>query len=114
MGKTIEFYKTLNGKCPVEKFLDSLDGKTAQKVVWVLKLIEELDIVPKTYFKKLSGTEAIWECRIQLGSNIYRIFCFFAKQNRIVLTHGIVKKTQKTPKNEIKKAEKYRKEYLKL
>ncbi|MBZ0155059.1 MAG: type II toxin-antitoxin system RelE/ParE family toxin [Alphaproteobacteria bacterium] len=112
MGKTVVFYRTADGKCPVLEFLDSLPGKVAQKVTWVLNLLEELDVVPSTYFKKLVSTEEIWECRIQLGSNAYRIFCFFDGHSIVVLTHGLIKKTQKTPQREIERAEAYRKDYL--
>jgi phage-related protein len=93
--------------------LDSLSGKAAQKATWVLKLLEDLDVVPSAYFKKLTGTEEIWECRIAFGSNAYRIFCFFAGNSVVVLTHGLVKKSRKTPKAEIEKAEAYRKDFLK-
>ena len=112
MGKTIIFYRTADGKCPVQEFLDSLSGKVAQKIAWVLSLVEDLDVVPSTYFKKLVSTEEIWECRIQLGSNAYRIFCFFDGHSVVVLTHGLIKKTQKTPQREIERAEAYRKNYL--
>ncbi|MBI5073570.1 MAG: type II toxin-antitoxin system RelE/ParE family toxin [Nitrospirae bacterium] len=112
MGKTITFYRTVDGKCPVQEFLDSLSSKTAQKVAWVLSLVEDLNVVPSTYFKKLVSTEEIWECRIQLGSNAYRIFCFFDGNSVVVLTHGLIKKTQKTPQREIERAETYRKDYL--
>ena len=112
MSRTITFYKTFDGKCPIQDFLDSLPGKTAQKVTWVLKLIEELDIVPSSYFKKLTGTEEIWECRITFGSNAYRIFCFFVENSVVVLTHGFIKKSQKMPTSEIKRAEAYRKDFL--
>ena len=113
MKRTVIFYKTEDGKYHVKDFLDSLPGKVAQKVTWVLSLLEELDIVPASYFKKLVGSEDIWECRIQFGSNAYRIFCFFEGNSVVVLTHGLVKKTQKTPKNEIEKAEAYRRDHLK-
>jgi phage-related protein len=112
MHRTVIFYKTVDGKCPVQEFLDSLSGKVAQKVLWTLSLLEDLEIVPAIYFKKLIGTENIWECRIQYGSNIYRIFCFFDSHSVVVLTHGLVKKSQKTPQSEIAKAEAYRKEFL--
>ena len=58
-GRTVVFYTTADGKCPIRSFLDSLPGKVAQKATWVLKLIEDLDSVPSIYFKKLSGTEEI-------------------------------------------------------
>lgn len=77
MNRRIIFYRTKDGKCPAQGFLDALPSKAAQKVTWVLRLLEELEMIPATYFKKLLGTEEIWECRIQHGSNIYRIFCFF-------------------------------------
>jgi phage-related protein len=111
MIRKIIFYKTLEGRCPVQEFLDSLTGKVAQKIIWVLRLLEDLETVPSTYFKKLTGTD-IWECRIQYEHNSYRIFCFFDRHSVLVLTHGFMKKTQKTPKQEIERAESYRKEFL--
>jgi len=59
VGKTVIFYRTADGKCPVQEFLDLLPGKTAQKVTWVLNLLEDLDIVLSSYFKKLVSTEEI-------------------------------------------------------
>jgi phage-related protein len=109
MGKTVTFYKTAEGKCPVQDFLDSLPGKVAQKVAWVLSLLEDLEVVPSTYFKKLE----IWECRVQFASNAYRIFCFFEENSVVILTHGYTKKTQKTSQQEIERAEAYRSDYLK-
>ena len=112
MGKIVTFYKTVDGKCPIEDFLNSLSGKVAQKVTWVLSLLEDMDIVPSSYFKKLTGSEGIWECRIQFGSNAYRIFCFFDDKSVVVLTNGFMKKSQKTPQSEIEKAEAYRRNFL--
>jgi len=112
VNRTVIFYRTVDGKCPVQEFIDSLPGKVAQKIVWVLKLLEDLEIVPSSYFKKLVGTEEIWECRIQFGSNTYRIFCFFI-DNSVILIHGFVKKSQKTPAGEIERAEAYRRDFFK-
>ena len=106
------FYKTASGECPVREFLDSLPGRDAQKVVWVLRLLEELDVLPATYFKKLHGSEEIWECRIQLGSAAYRVFCFFTGRSVVILTHGMRKKVRKTPRREIERAENFRTDYL--
>ena len=58
--REVIFYKTVKGICPVEEFLDSLTGKQAQKVTWVLQLVETLPLIPKQYFKKLDGTDDIW------------------------------------------------------
>ncbi len=112
MNRIVTFYKTIDGKCPVQEFLDSLPAKVAQKVTWVLSLLEDLDVVPSSYFKKLVGTEEIWECRIQFASNAYRIFCFLADNSVVVLTHGFAKKSQKTPKSEIEKAAAFRRDFL--
>ncbi|PKA16028.1 type II toxin-antitoxin system RelE/ParE family toxin [Leptospira haakeii] len=108
----IEFFKKEKGRCPVEEFLDSQPGKVAQKITWVLKIIEEGKIVSKQFFKKMIGTDEIWECRVEYGSNAYRIFAFWAEKNKLVLTHGFQKKTQRTPDKEIVKAERYRKDYF--
>ena len=56
MIRTVTFYKSADGNCPVEEFLDSLPGKVVQKIVWVLKLIEDLDPIPSSYLKKLPWT----------------------------------------------------------
>lgn len=112
MHRTVIFYKTADGKCPIQDFLDSLPCKVAQKVTWVLNLLEDFNAVPSTYFKKLIGTDEIWECRILFGSNAYRILCFFADNSVVVLTHGFIKKSQKTPKHDIERAEAYRSDFL--
>ena len=99
--RTVNFYRTKSGNCPVEDFLDSLSGKQAQKVVWVLRLIEELDIVPVQYLKKLVNTDDIWEVRIQFGGSIFRLLGFFDGATLLILTNGFAKKSQKTPRQEI-------------
>ena len=110
--RTVKFYRNRDGKCPIQEFLDSLPGKAVQKITWVLKLLEDLDVVPVSYFKKMVNTEEIWECRVHFGSNAYRLFCFFSDDSVVVLTHGLMKKSQKTPKQEIERAEACRREYL--
>lgn len=72
-----------------------------------------MEIIPKEYFKKLVNTDDIWEIRIRLGNNIFRILGFFDGGDFIVLTNGFQKKTQKTPHNEIEIAESRKKDYLK-
>lgn len=110
--RQVNFYRTSSGRSPVEEFLDSLTGKQAQKVVWVLQLIEELDHVPKQYLKKLVNTEDIWEVRVQFGGNIFRLLGFFDGEELLVLTSGFAKKTQKTPRQEIATAENRKRDYL--
>jgi len=112
MARIVEFYRTQAGKCPVQDFLGTLEDKEAQKVLWVFRLIGRLDRVPITYLKKLVGTEEIWECRISTQRGIYRVFGFFIRGNKLILTHGYYKKTQRTDQREIRRAERYRQDYL--
>jgi phage-related protein len=95
-------------------FLDFYEkqSETVQaKIEWTLKLIEVSQQVPKKYFKHLVGTKGLYEIRVEVGNNIYRIFSFFDKGNLVVLGNAFQKKTQKTPKDEIDKALKIMKEY---
>jgi phage-related protein len=85
--------------------------KVKDKIIWTFDLIELIDRVPETYHKHLEGTDKLFEIRVQSGNNIFRIFCFFDEGNLVVLTNGFQKKTQKTPKQEIEKAEKIKNEY---
>lgn len=111
--RTVSFYETTTGRKPVEDFLDSLNGKQAQKVVWVLKLIEELDVVPQQYFKKLINTNDLWEVRVQSGGDIFRLLGFFdGTGHLVVLTNGFAKKSQKTPPQEIRLAEQRKADWL--
>ncbi len=110
--RKIIFYKHPSNKCPITNFLDSLSDKQAEKVFFVLDLIESIDVVPRKFFKKMVGTDDLWEVRVQYGSNIFRLFGFFDGDELIVLNHAFTKKTQKTPKKEIKIAEQRKKEYF--
>jgi phage-related protein len=112
MYRSLEFFEKTNGTCPVEDFLKTLDVKTHQKAMAVFELIETLKLIPKKFFKKLVGTDDLWEIRIEFKSNIYRFLCVLHKGHLVVLTHGFQKKTDKTPTGEIKLAEQYKKEYL--
>lgn len=110
--RTVNFYRLPNGESPIESFLDSLTGKQAQKVLWVLQIIEELESVPRQYFKKLVDSEGIWEVRIQFGKDIFRLLGFFENGSLLILTNGFAKKTQKTPPQEIVLAIRRKNEYL--
>ena len=82
------------------------------KIEWTLQLIRTTQQVPEKYFKHMDGTKGLFEIRVEVGNNIFRIFSFFDKGNLVVLGHGFQKKTQKTPKLEIEKANKIREEYF--
>ena len=102
--RQIIYYKTAAGDSPVDDFLRSLTVKQFEKVTWVLKIVREVPLVSRQYFKKLVGTDDIWEVRIDSGSDTFRILGFMEKGNFVVLTNCFAKKTEKTPSNEIRLA----------
>src|SRR6266404_8835980 len=110
--REVIYYMRASGSQPVKKFLDGLNAKHARKVTWVLDLIEDLPFIPKQYFRKLIDTDDIWEVRIDSGNDTFRLLGFFDKGNLVILTNGFVKKTERTPKNEIDLAEKRKRDYL--
>ena len=84
-----------------------------KKIDWTLLLLRNNRIVPDKFLKNLTNTNGLWEVRVSAGNGIFRFFCFFDKGNLIILLSGFQKKTQKTPKKEIKKAERLKEEYFK-
>jgi phage-related protein len=94
-----------------EEFLFKQSRKVQDKIYKVLEAIETLERVPVNYLKQIVGTNGLYEARIQLASNIWRVFCFFDKGKLVILLNGFQKKTQKTPKSEINKALKLMNEY---
>jgi phage-related protein len=85
--------------------------KVKDKILWTFKVVETLQHVPTDYLKHIEGTEGLYEMRVQTGSDIFRIFCFFDEGKLVVLANGFQKKTQKTPKREIEKALKIKEDY---
>jgi len=110
--KKIRFYKTGSGKCPVQEHLETLSDKQVTKITWVLKLLREANPVPTNYFKKLVNTDDIWEVRVNVGRDTFRLLGFFDGRELVILTNSFQKKTQKTPPKEIKLAERRKKEHL--
>jgi len=104
--RSIIFYKSY-----FESFFKEQKQKVKDKIIWTFDLIEELQRVPETYLKHIENTDSLFEIRIQQRSDIFRIFCFFDQGQLVVLANGFQKKTQKTPKKEIEKALKIKKEY---
>jgi len=104
--RTIIFYKEY-----FQEFFVKQRDKVKDKIIWTFELIEELHRVHETYLKHIENTDGLFEIRVQQGSDIFRIFCFFDHGQLVVLANGFQKKTQKTPKQEIEKALKIKKEY---
>ena len=79
-------------------FLTKQSIKVQNKIFKIIEAIETLERISTTYLKLLSGTNGLYEARIQLGTDIWRVFCFFDKGKLVILLNGFQKKTQKTPK----------------
>lgn len=94
-----------------QNFFDKQNLKVKSKIVWTFELIEDLQRVPETYLKHLENTDGLYEIRVQVASDIFRIFCFFDEGQIVVVANSFQKKTQKTPKKEIETALKIKKEY---
>lgn len=94
-----------------EDFLTQQPTKVQDKIFKILEAIETLERIPTTYLKLIVGTNGLYEARIQLGSDIWRVFCFFDRGKLVILLNGYQKKTQKTPSREIEKAKQLMKEY---
>ena len=79
-----------------EDFFLKQRAKVQDKIIWTFDLIEAIPKVPETYLKNIEDTDGLYEIRVQSGSDIFRIFCFFDQGQLIVLANGYQKKSQKT------------------
>jgi len=104
--RKITFYKNY-----FQDFFSKQNKKVKAKIVWTFDLVEDLQRVPETYLKHIENTDGLYEIRVRLGSDIFRIFCFFDQGQLVVLANGFQKKTQKTLKKEIEMALKIKAEY---
>jgi phage-related protein len=93
-------------------FFDTLKPNVQKKFNWTLKLISTIERVPKKYFDHITNSTGLYEIRVEVGSDIYRVFSFFDEGQLVILVNGFQKKTQKTPMSEIEKAEKLKKQYF--
>ena len=105
--REIVFYKE-----HFEDFFETLNHKAKDKVDEVLYMISILERIPAKFFKNIKGIKDLYEIRIEYESNIYRIFCCLDKGKLVVLFNGFQKKSQKTPKKELRRAEKIMNEYF--
>ncbi len=94
-----------------EDFFKQQSRKVQDKIIKVLDILETVERVPITYLKYVEGTNGLFEIRVQLGSDIFRIFCCFDGNKLVVLFSGFQKKTQKTPSKEIDRALRIMNEY---
>ena len=94
-----------------DDFFKAQTQKVRDKIIKILDLIEQVERIPSTYLKYIEGTNGPFEVRVQLGNNIFRIFCFFDGNKFVILLTGFQKKTQKTPPTEIDRAIRLMNEY---
>ena len=107
---SVEFYELPNGKKPVAEFIKGLDVKMRVKAIDSISLLEEFGTKLREPYSKSLG-DGIFELRVKFASDISRIFYFFYVDNKIILTNGFIKKTQKTPPGELEKARQYKADY---
>lgn len=106
----VDFYDTEDGTCPLQEYLDSLEPKLLAKTLRTIDLLEKNGISLRGPYSEPLG-DGIFELRTKQGSDITRVLYFFFVGNKVVLTNGFTKKTQKTPKSEIELAKKYKADY---
>ena len=94
-----------------EKFLVQQDKKVQDKIFKIIEIIETYERIPSNYLRAIVNSNGLYEARVKLGSNIWRVFCFFDRGKLVILLNGFQKKSQKTPTKEIKKAENLMKQY---
>lgn len=109
--EVVLFHKD-NGESPVEEFIDTLEPKMQAKVLRTMELLKRNGLELREPYTKSLG-RGIFELRVKHGTDISRVLYFFMEGQRIIFTNGFIKKTDKTPKQEIELARKYRKEYKK-
>ncbi len=95
-----------------EEFLLNQPIKVQNKIYKILEIIEYQQVIPTIYLEHIKGTEELYETKYSLGSNIWRVFCFFDEGRLVILLNGFQKKTQKTPKSEISIALRLKEEYF--
>lgn len=107
----IIFYNKADGTEPAKEFLDSLDKKMRAKMLRTIEMLQTNRYeLREPYSKPVS--EGILELRAKTGSDISRVLYFFVVGRKAILTNGFIKKTQKTPREEIERAKRYRADYL--
>ena len=107
----VQFYEKENGERPAEEFMLSVDDKMRAKLSGLVKVLAEKgNNLREPYSKYLE--DGIFELRGMVGNNISRVLYFFYYEGKIILTNGFIKKTQKTPRKQIKLAKERRKDYI--
>ena len=107
-NRTVKFYRH-----HFNKFFAAQTPQVKKKIAQILVWVQEVERLPNSILRNIENVKGMYEIRIETGGNIFRIFCCFDEGNLVVLFHAFQKKTQKTPKKEIDKAQKLMNEYFK-
>lgn len=106
-NRTIKLYKDY-----FKEFYVAQNDAVRRKINYCINVVKTVDRVPKNILKNIEDADGLYEIRIEVGNNIFRIFCCFDKGSLVILFNGFQKKTQKTPKQQIERAKKLMKEYF--
>lgn len=107
-NRTIKIYKAY-----FNEFYVAQTDAVRRKINYCLNVVRSVDRVPKTILRSMENTDGLYEIRVEVGSNIFRIFCCFDEGSLVILFNGFQKKTQKTPPLQLERAKKIMKEYFK-
>ena len=107
---TVEYYTLPNGEKPVKLFINSLDINMRAKALGSIEILAQFGNALREPHSKPMG-KGLYELRIRFAGDITCIFYFFVVKNKIILTNGFIKKTNKTPPGEIALARKYKADY---
>lgn len=107
-NRTIKIYKDY-----FNEFYVAQTDAVRRKINYCLNVVRSVDRVPKTILRSMENTDGLYEIRVEVGSNIFRIFCCFDEGSLVILFNGFQKKTQKTPQLQLERAKKIMKEYFK-
>ena len=95
-----------------DEFFEAQKPSVQKKIDYSLYLLQYMERVSERFLKHIEGSKGLYEIRIEVSSDIYRVFCFFDEGRLVILINGFQKKSQKTPKTEIELAERLMKEYF--
>lgn len=106
MAFTIYYFTTASDRSPVKQFIADQDRQARDKIVEVVEYLQEYGFqLPTQYLRRMSGSKRLWELRAKYNSRQYRVFLAKTSGAEILLLHAIIKKTPKTPKQDIETAE---------
>ena len=106
-NRIIKLYKNY-----FKEFYAAQSDAVRRKINYCINVVKSVDRVPKTILKNMEDADGLYEIRVEVGNNIFRIFCCFDEGSLVILFNGFQKKTQKTPKQQIERAKKLMKEYF--